>query len=639
MKRLYVLGFITTLCLSLAGCAAQTGTWIFGGLALLTGFVAIIRTFGSIQHRRNCKQNRRRKPETLSQILFTVILYVLTLVLVLAALVYNKPTISSADPSITPEATTQSPQKNDPQEETDPVEETIPSIITPVTNTASSDPANFNITWEIFVGDQKVDSYQRENPISFGEPEDYLELPGIATFRGNNYRNSPTYGTANIESATLKKAWSVETGLLAGGRWGGCGWTGQPLMAKWDKDVRATMNMYPSKQVKEDLVEVIYATLDGKIYFLDLDDGSATRDPIDMGMCFKGAGSLDPRGYPLLYVGSGDVNTDKERPRMFIISLIDGSVLYEYGHEDSLALRADNEGWCAFDSAPLIHKETDTLIWPGENGILYTMTLNTQYNKEAGTISIAPDNMVRTRYSHPKNSEDAYWYGYEAGANIIGNYLYTSENGGLFFCIDLNTMELVWAQDTKDDSNSTPVFEYISEDEAYIYTAPSLHWTKNEENQGSISIYKLNALTGEIVWEKPYNVHTVSGVSGGIQSSPVLGKEGTNMEGYIFYTISRTPEEASGILVALDTKTGEEAWRLDMRNYAWSSPAPVYTEDGNGYLVVCDSAGYMFLIDGKTGTQKNILTLGKMVEASPAIYENRIVVGLKKGPIHCIEIQ
>ena len=64
-----------------------------------------------------------------------------------------------------------------------------------------------------------------------------------------------------------------------------------------------------------------------------------------------------------------------------------------------------------------------------------------------------------------------------------------------------------------------------------------------------------------------------------------------------------------------------------------------YIMSGKGYLVVCDSNGYMFLIDGETGSQLYLLSLGKMVEASPAIYENRIVVGLKKGPIHCIEIQ
>ena len=165
-----------------------------------------------------------------------------------------------------------------------------------------------------------------------------------------------------------------------------------------------------------------------------------------------------------------------------------------------------------------------------------------------------------------------------------------------------------------------------------------LHWTKDANNQGSISIYKLDALTGQIVWEKPYDVHTVSGVSGGVQSTPLLGKPGTDLEGLIIYTISRIPQQYSGILVALDVETGNEVWRMSMTNYAWSSPVAVYEEDGTGYIVVCDSMGYCFLIDSR-GRQCNILNLGGLVEASPAVFEDRIIVGTRKEKICGIKIQ
>ena len=350
---------------------------------------------------------------------------------------------------------------------------------------------------------------------------------------------------------------------------------------------------------------------------------------MNMGMCFKGAGTLDPRGYPLLYVGSGDENAKGQRPRMYVVSLIDGKILYQYGHEDNLAYRKDNDTWCAFDSAPLIHADTDTLIWPGENGNLYTIKLNTTYDKAAGTVSVRPDTPVLTRYLTERTNAETYWCGYEASVNMVGNYLYVSENGGMFFCVDMNTMELVWAQDTKDDSNSSPVFERISDTEGYVYTAPSLHWTKDSNSQGVISIYKLDAVTGQIVWEKPYNVHTVSGVSGGVQSSPVLGKPGSQLEGMIFYGISRTNTVDAGTLVALDTETGNELWRLDMEYYAWSSPVAVYEENGKGYIVLCDSNGTAHFIDGTTGKVENTLYLGGLVEASPAVYENMLVVGTR----------
>ena len=209
----------------------------------------------------------------------------------------------------------------------------------------------------------------------------------------------------------------------------------------------------------------------------------------------------------------------------------------------------------------------------------------------------------------------------------------------MFFCIDLNTMELVWAQDTKDDSNSTPVFERVADDRGYVYTAPSLHWTQDENAQGTISIYKLDAVTGQILWEAPYDVFTVSGVSGGVQSSPLLGKPGSSIEGMILYTISRTNTVDSGTLVALDTETGEEVWKLDMDYYAWSSPVAVYEENGTAYVVVCDSAGYASFIDGATGKVLDTEYLGGLVEASPAVYENMLVVGTRMKQICGIKVK
>ena len=159
-------------------------------------------------------------------------------------------------------------------------------------------------------------------------------------------------------------------------------------------------------------------------------------------------------------------------------------------------------------------------------------------------------------------------------------------------------MSLVWAQDTRDDSNSTPVFEWAGLDGGYIYTAPSLHWTA-ENSKGYICIYKLDAKTGEIIWEHRFDCYTVSGVSGGVQSSPLLGKPGTQLEGLILYTIARTPNEWNGKLVALDTKTGEIVWEKAMANYTWSSPVAVYDKNGNAYILVGDSIGNLVMLDDK----------------------------------------
>lgn len=536
---------------------------------------------------------------------------------------------SSTTEDTTPSDTTAEPTENTTESTTIPPTEPDPTLAPSGSNL--SNPENWGINWEIIQGGAIVDTYERAEPISFGKPQEYFALPGISTFRGNNFRNSATYGTATVTDETISKVWSAGIGSLNG--WPGSGWTGQPLIVQWDDETKAIMNLYSSKKDKEGLVEVILATLDGYVYFYDLEDGSYTRDPLFLGMNFKGAGSLDPRGYPIMYVGSGDYYNGTA-PRMYIVNLLDCSILYERSGNDAFCQR----DWVAWDSSPLIDAETDTLIWPAESGLLYTIKLNTAYDKTAGTLTVTPEELVKTRYATDRSNSGTYWVGYEPSAVIVDRYLYISENGGMFYCVDLNTMELVWAQDTRDDSNSTPVFQWGDDGNGYIYTAPSLHWTANSESSGYICIYKLNANTGEIVWEHRLDCHTVSGVSGGVQSSPLLGQEGTDLEGLILYTVARTPGVWDGVLIALDVNTGETVWEKHMDSYTWSSPVAFYTEEGKSYIVLCDSVGNVSLLNSK-GEVLSSIGLGSNIEASPAIFGNTLVVGTRGQVIAGIKIQ
>lgn len=497
------------------------------------------------------------------------------------------------------------------------------------TMTDLSNPDNFGITWEIIADGNIVESYQREDPISFELDSEYFALPGIATFRGNFYRDNPVYGTATVNQGKLSALWNVPIGSLD--NHGGCCWTGQPLVVQWDTETKAIMNLYEEKKEKENLVEVIYATLDGNIHFYDLEDGTETRDPIYMGMNFKGAGALDPRGYPLLYVGAG-YNTHRKAARMYIVSLIDGTVLYEAGNADPHSLRTD---WSAFDSSPLVDAETDTLIWPGENGILYTYKLNTQYDKAGGTISVSPDHIVKTRYSSDYSRRGRYM-GYEASASVVDHYLYISENSGLVYCVDLNTMALVWAQDTLDDSNSSPVFEWDENGNGYIYTAPSLHWT-SYASKGTVSIYKLDAATGEVIWTYSKECTRDANISGGIQSTPILGRDGTAIENMAIYTIACTPSFYKGTVTALNRETGEVIWEVESGNYAWSSPVPIYTEDGNAYIFFANASGYALLLDAATGKSISTIKLTGTTEASPVVFGNYIVIGTREK-VYCLKV-
>lgn len=526
----------------------------------------------------------------------------------------------------TTEPTKEPESQQEPVVEPEPEPESKPTPTLHPVRTEASDPANWDIEWELLVDNKEVDSFQREETINFGTAQEYYPLPGIPTFRGNNYRTTATYGTTNITEESLDTIWSTSVGGLDG--WPGIGWTGQPLVVKWDEETKAIMNLYDSKKQKADLVEVICTTLDGYVYFLDLDDGSYTRDPMWIGASIKGTACLDPRGYPLMFAGSGNVNPG-QTGCMYGINLINTEIIWKQSGSDGMNYR----GWSGFDGCAIISGEADTLLWGGENGLLYTIKLNTEYDPQAGTLTIDPENVLRTRYSY-KYSYQRY-VGYESSIVTVGQYAFIGDNGGLLFCVDLMTMELIWAQFTGDDINATPVFEWDADGNGYLYTATSADY-----EGGICRMHKINANTGEIVWEFVYeDVVVVKDQTRGVLTSPVLGQPGTDLEGMIIHVIGGKPDFYSGILFALDTKTGELVYEINLDTYAWSSLASLYTPEGKGYLALPTASGYVYLIDGATGKVLEKENLHSNMEASPVVYENTLVVGTRGQQIYGVEIK
>lgn len=496
-----------------------------------------------------------------------------------------------------------------------------------------TEPERLISSTAIMVDGEVVEEYESDYEINFDLPERYTELEGIVTFRGDNFRSGAAYGTASVSSKTLTKAWSKSTSGLSdsdGIYWSGSGWTGQPLIVKWPEATRKNISaMYDWAREKEGLVEVIYATLDGHVYFYELTSGEYTRDPLNLGFNYKGVGALDPRGYPILYVGSG-VDSVNGRSRVKVVNLIDNSVMFEFGHNETFA----NRGWHMFDSSPLVSAETDQLIYPGENGILYIIHLNTKYNEQTGELSVDPDNIVKWKYNGVR-SGSRYWLGVESSAAIINNYIFLADNGGNLMCLDLNTLKLVWVQDVLDDTNCSPVVD-VEDGRPYIYISTSFHYGWRSYSTAEIPIFKIDAETGEIVWRTDYTCYTVQDLSGGVQGTIAVGKN--KLSDMIFVPVARTPGASSGTLAALKKDTGEVVWEKETSMYSWSSPVDFYDADGNGYLLYCNSGFNMFLIDGKTGEQLDYMNLGGNIEASPAMYGNYAVVGTRAMRTYCIQV-
>ncbi len=500
-----------------------------------------------------------------------------------------------------------------------------PSPIPIAGNTGNS--SGQKIKHQVYSGTTPVNDYRGKDEIVFGAPATYNLIEGVTTFRGNHYRNDATYGTRKVVEKKLEIVWTSEEMKLVDAQWPGVGWTGQPLIVHWPESTRKIMNLYPEYKDK-DFVEVIQAALDGNIHFLDLETGRPTRPTIDIGFPIKGTAMVDPRGYPILYTGMG-INSiqggTKTTPWKYrIFSLIDHTELFNIPGKDSVTSRT----WGAFDSTALLHAETDTLFEAGENGILYKVKMNTAFDLQNGQLSINPE-VTRYKYTNPFADKG----GIEASPAVYRDLMYFNDNGGMLQCIDMNTLTPKWGFNLGDDSDATPVLEETSEG-VFIYTGNEVD---RQGNEGVCKVRKINALTGEQVWEHAYRCWRDATINGGLFSAPTVGTG--DIADLVIFNIVKTGTEWGGRLVALDKETGEEVWARVQNSYGWCSPTIIRSDDGTSYLIWADAQGNLFLIDPKTGETLDKISVERNVEASPAVYNDMIVLGSYARKVFGIRIK
>ncbi|MFC5405957.1 PQQ-binding-like beta-propeller repeat protein [Cohnella soli] len=454
-------------------------------------------------------------------------------------------------------------------------------------------------------------------------PSTYSYAEGVLTFRGTNERNAPSFGSVEMKTFQPAIAWTKKTKSSSWG--GGAGWTGQPAIVRWSPEVLRTMNVKPKFQTKPGLTEVIYASLDGYVYFLDLDTGEETRNPIRIGNPIKGSVSVDARGYPLLYVGEGI--PENKTIGFNLYSLIDQKRLLRVNGYDAFAYR---KGWGAFDSSAVFNRLDDTLTVGGENGIVYHLKLNTKFEPDRKKLTIDPV-ISKFRYKIAGNA----YQGIENSIATFGDYAYFADNGGSLQALNVKTHSPVWQLAPIDDTDASIVVE--SEGGVpFLYTGTEVD---KQGKKGFAHIRKINGLTGAVIWEQIYASFSQLGahpVNGGVLATPVLGKK--SIANLVIFTIARYGTFSGGLMVALNKDTGKEAWRLPMKNYAWSSPVDVYDEAGNAYLLQANSVGLVSVIDAKSGQVRGSLNIGTNIEASPAVFNDMAVVASRGGIIYGIKL-
>jgi len=66
-------------------------------------------------------------------------------------------------------------------------------------------PESHNFKWDVIKDGKKLDTYSRDNTVVFKPADKYNEIDGVTTFRGNNYRNSASFGSANVRKKNSRK--------------------------------------------------------------------------------------------------------------------------------------------------------------------------------------------------------------------------------------------------------------------------------------------------------------------------------------------------------------------------------------------------------------------------------------------------
>ena len=530
-------------------------------------------------------------------------------------------------------------------------EPTPTSSPTPMPASAAAGHAatDLRLTERVYSGAKAQNNYSRRNPIIAQDADQYSYFvmgTGIYTFRGDNFRRNGAFGTANVTEARLEPMWEFSLGSLRtedSGTLYGVGWNNQPAIVKWTKQVRNMMNLFPASKEETAMREVIFSAQDGKIYFINLKTGEASREPINIGFPMRGSVSVDTLGRPMISFGQAISRLPSKTGPIgyYIYNLLDSSqLLFINGRSSENQKQYSSNG--AFDSCSLFiyNQGRDAMIVAGENGLLYTVELKTDftYPKETDTEPVTPSLSIsaETIYqsSLAKNEKEARTT-IESAVAMYNTYVYVADGYGIIRCVDTDSMHTVWAFDAGDNTDAAMALD-LNGNDLSLYTGNTAY--QRMAKGTPVTIRRINALTGEEVWK--YEISCVkdnTSETSGCKASPVIGQN--DLSGLVFFTVNKVTEGGSR-LVALNKESGQVAWEFSMGESV-SSPVAVYNNAGNGWIIACDGDGKVYILDGLTGYLNSDMQVDGAIEASPAVYNDMIVIGTcsKNPKMYCFKIK
>ncbi len=440
-----------------------------------------------------------------------------------------------------------------------------------------------------------------ETPISDGwvAPAPYGHVPGLLTFRGNPTRTYYGAGPVPTSPSVLRRfpdqpmcseSWEGE--LV---RWCGTGWTGQP--AVFERDGRTWL---------------VFGAYDRAVHFLDAETGRRLLPDFVTGDIIKGSVTVDPDGFPLIYIGSRD--------GFFRIIAIDQSIPTELwrlaANEVSPVLW--NDDW---DGSAIVLD--DYLIEGGENSQWHVVKLNRSYDA-AGEVSVTPELVF-----HAPGWDDEllealgdYEVSIEGSVAVWGTTVYFANSGGLVQGWDIGGL--------KDGRAPTRVFRYwtgddtdasvVVDEEGMLYVASE--WERHNGRARQVGqIMKLDPTPGRpdpLIWSIRDQSAKPPSEAAGVWATPGLYRD---------LVIVATQ---GGRVLGIERRSGIVRWSKELPGPLWQSPTVV-----DGVLLQGDCHGLLHAYDlSDTSVDPPelwSLPLGGCIESTPAVWKGLIHVGTRAG--------
>ena len=425
-------------------------------------------------------------------------------------------------------------------------------------------------------------------------------VQGVLTFRGSP--NRTYFGQGPVPEAPQVywsypgiKMCALSSDLEGEREWCGTGWTGQP--AVWERDGE---------------LWVAFGAYDRNVHVLDAVTGVPRMNPFSTGDLIKGSLTVDPDGYPLIYVGSRD--------NQLRILAFDTGELVELWSLSAYAVDQQlwNDDW---DGAPAVID--DVMFVGGENSNFHVVKLNRGYDDE-GNATVAPEllDAVPGWDDELLEAIGDKNVSIESSVTIVDDTVYFANSGGLVQGWDIEPVRRgespvrVFRFWMGDDTDATVVVD----DQGFLYAAAEYE-RDTERSRLLGQVVKLDPRRPDkpVVW----SVNARSGIDTGVWATPAVYKD-----------VVIVPT-ADGRVLGLDRGSGETRWTLRLPGPLWSSPVVV-----GDTLVQGDCRGLLHGFDLSDTTQQPpelwSAVVGACIESTPVVWKDRIWVGTRGGFFHML---